>query len=92
MNHQGGNHNIIILDDLQDRVSKSVEAEQLFTRGSHHKNLTVIYIIQNLYQQGKCARNIALNCHYTILFKNPMDVTQIYNFGRQLGITKLLQG
>ena len=86
-----GQHNIIILDDLQDRVSKSVEAEQLFTRGSHHKNLTVIYIMQNLYQQRKCARNIALNSHYTVLFKNPRDVTQITNFGRQLGITKLLQ-
>ena len=90
-NFADGQHNIIVLDDLQDQVSNNVEAEQLFTRGSHHKNLTVIYIIQNLYQQGKCARNIALNSHYTILYKNPRDITQVSNFGRQLGMSKLLQ-
>jgi hypothetical protein len=86
-----GDHKIIILDDLQDRVSKSIEAEQLFTRGSHHLNLTVIYIIQNLYQQGKSSRNIALNSHYTVLFKNPRDITQITNLGRQLGMSNLLK-
>ena len=86
-----GKHNLIILDDLASDVSNSSEAEQLYTRGSHHKNLSVIYINQNLYQQGKCSRNIALNSHYTILFKNPRDVTQITNFGRQMGISKLLQ-
>ena len=86
-----GQHNIIVLDDLQDQVSNSLEAEQLFTRDSHHKNLTVIYIVQNLYQQGKCARNIALNSHYFIVFKNSRDVTQISNLGRQIGMAKLLQ-
>jgi hypothetical protein len=86
-----GQHNIVVLDDLQDVVSKSVEAEQLFTRGSHHLNLSVIYVIQNLYQQGRSSRNIALNSHYTVLFKNPRDLTQITNLGRQLGMSELLK-
>ena len=68
-----------------------MDVQNLFTRGSHLQNLSIIYINQNLYQQGKSARNIALNTHYTVLFKNPRDITQITNFGRQIGMSQLLQ-
>ena len=37
-----GKHTVIILDDLMSDVMKSREAEDLFTKGSHHLNLTVI--------------------------------------------------
>ena len=44
-----------------------------FTRGSHHRNLSVIYIVQNLFHQGKGSRSVSLNSHYLVLFKNPRD-------------------
>ena len=77
-------HNIIVLDDLMMEVVKNVEMELLFTRGSHHKNLTIIYINQNMFCQGKHARTIALNCHYLILFQNRRDCSQVQKLGQQI--------
>lgn len=77
-------HNIIVLDDLMLQVVKNEEIELLFTRGSHHKNLTIIYINQNLFCQGKNARTITLNCHYLILFENRRDCLQIKRLGQQI--------
>ena len=84
-------HSLIILDDLQDQVVNCKLVEQFFTRGSHHNEWTVIYLTQNLFYQGKCSRNIALNAHYTVLFKNPRDIQQIAFLGRQLGNTELIK-
>ena len=82
---------IVVIDDLQEQATKSDQVEELFTKGSHHKNMTVIYLTQNLFRQGKNARNITLNAHYLILFKNPRDVGQIGNLGRQLGCSNFLK-
>ena len=47
----------------------------LFTKGLHHRNLSVIYIVQNLFHQRKGNRSISLfNSHYLDLFKNPRGV------------------
>jgi hypothetical protein len=77
-----GKRTLIIIDDLMsetdDRVTK------LFTRGSHHKNASVVYVSQNLYHKGKENRTINLNSHYLILFKNPRDAGQIVHLGRQI--------
>ena len=56
----------------------------LFTRGSHHRNLSVIYIVQNLFHQGKGSRSISLNSHYLVLFKNPRDKLQILTLAKQM--------
>ena len=62
----------------------------LFSRESHHRNLSVILMLQNLFHQGKYGRDISLNTHYFILFKNMRDINQIKVLGNQLGIrTKL---
>jgi hypothetical protein len=49
----------LILDDLLNEVY-SEEVCILFTRGSHHWNISVILITQNLFHQGK-RRDISLN-------------------------------
>ena len=60
----------------------------LFSRESHHRNITLILILQNLFHQGKYCRDISLNTHYFILFKNPRDIQPIKLLGRQLGTQK----
>ena len=77
-----GHHHLICLDDLQHKVSNSKEAEKLFTQLSHHNNLSVIYLNQNLYYQGKCARTLNLNTAYTILMRNPRNTQQVALLGR----------
>ncbi len=56
----------------------------LFTKGSHHRNLSVIHIQQNLFPKSKDCRTVSLNPHYLILFKNPRDPSQIGQLGRQM--------
>ena len=77
-------NNLLILDDLMSAASNSVFISDLFTRASHHRNMSVILILQNLFHQGKSMRDISLNAKYTILFKNPRDKGQIHHFGRQV--------
>ena len=75
-------NNLIILDDLMSKIDESVL--NLFTVDSHHKNISVIFITQNLFAQGKFSRTISLNSHYLIVFNNPRDKTQINVLARQL--------
>jgi hypothetical protein len=41
----------------------------------HHRNISVMYIVQNLFHRGKHHRTIGLNAHYMVVFKNPRDVS-----------------
>jgi hypothetical protein len=45
--------NLIVLDDLMAQSSKDKRIAELFTKGSHHRNLSIIYIVQNIFYQGK---------------------------------------
>ena len=74
--------NLVILDDLMNSVDQSVT--DLFTKGSHHRNISVIHIVQNIFHQGKGHRTQSLNTHYLVLFKNPRDGSQINHLARQM--------
>ncbi|KAJ8020519.1 hypothetical protein HOLleu_40129 [Holothuria leucospilota] len=76
--------NLIILDDLMNETADDKKISNLFTKGSHHKNLSVILVLQNLFQQGRVSRTISLNSHYIVLFKNPRDASQISFLARQM--------
>ena len=72
---------IIVIDDLQREVHKMAD---MFERGSHHENATLIFISQNVFHQGKNFRDVSLNTHYMFVFKNNRDSSQIQNLGRQV--------
>jgi hypothetical protein len=77
--------NMLVLDDQMD--SENMKGNTLckfFTQGSHHRNLTVLYIVQNLFNQDKSMRTVSLNSHYLVLFKNPRDMTQIRSLAQQM--------
>ena len=80
-------HSILILDDilhnLRDRRTSDV-LMKLFTVDSHHKNVTVIMCVQNLFSKERVYRDLALNSHYLILFRLKRDVGQIRRLGSQL--------
>ena len=84
--------NLVVLDDLMQECGKDPQITKLFTQGSHHRNLSVIYIVQNLFHQSKESRTISLNCHYIVLFKNPRDRSQIVHLAKQMypGQTKFM--
>ena len=77
--------NLIVFDDQMIDASKDQRIVNLFTRsGFHQRNLSVIYILQNLFHQGKGSRTISLNSHYLVLFKNPRDKLQILTLAKQM--------
>lgn len=80
----------IVIDDLMNEVADDKKLGNLFTKGSHHLNLNVIFITQNLFHQGKQMRNIHLSSHYLVIMKNQRDASQLDHLGRQLKISKAL--
>lgn len=78
-------HKILIMDDLLSEVCKNSWTEKLFTICSHHMQLTIIFVSQNLFPQSKNMRVISLNTSYIALFRNPRDQNQIGVLGTQMG-------
>lgn len=76
--------NLVVIDDLMCDASQSPEIQHAFTKYVHHRNLSIIYIVQNLFCQGKSSRTINLNAKYIVLFKNPRDKLQVATLARQM--------
>ena len=72
---------ILVMDDLMDEGSHDKRVLDLFTKHSHHRDITVLYLCQDMFPAGKYAKSISRNAHYVIAFKNPRD---------QLGVRNLL--
>jgi hypothetical protein len=77
-----GKIRLVIVDDLMREADSRVV--DLFTKGSHHRNISVLFITQNLFHQKAGARDISLNAHYMVLFKNPRDAAQVTYLARQI--------
>ena len=75
-------HLVIFDDMLGDKDEEKIKL--CFTRKGHHRNASVVYITQNLFQQSKSSRTISLNAHYLVLFQSPRDKMQIKVLANQL--------
>jgi len=74
---------LVILDDLLNDVYTKQVCD-LFTKDSHHRNISVILIIQILFHQGRFCRDISLNAKYLVLLKNVRDKSQLMCLARQV--------
>ena len=85
--------NLVVIDDLMQELSNDPRITSLFTKGCHHRNLSVIFILQNIFHRGKELRDVSLNCHYLVLFKSPRDSSQINHLAKQMfpGHVKYMQ-
>lgn len=75
----GGRPGILVIDDLMAEGGSSKELQDIFTKFSHHKDLTVIYLTQDLFPTGRYSKTISRNFHYIVVFNNPRDGTGIRN-------------
>lgn len=73
---------LLILDDMLSDLSP--EIGNIFTKHSHHRNMSVIFTTQNIFDKNKHMRTLNLNATYLVLFKNPRDNTQINYLSRQM--------
>ena len=57
---------------------------QLKVTEGHHRNISVVYLTQNLFPQGRACRDIILNTQYMVLFNNPIDRQQVATLARRI--------
>ena len=73
---------LLVMDDLMQDMKSDQHLAKLFTRGSHHWNLSVLHIVQNLFYKG--LRTSRVNGQYLILMKNPSDQLQASTLAKQI--------
>jgi len=71
----------VVIDDMSLEVTD--DTAKIFSIASHHYQLNVIFICQNLFTQIKAFRDISLNSTYHVIFKNPRDKSSITHFAKQ---------
>ena len=75
--------NMLVLDDqMTEAKSHADHLANLFVKGSHHRNITVVLMLQNMFEKGM--RTASLNTQYMVLLKNPRDRSQIGKLADQL--------
>ena len=73
---------MIVVDDDMCDVNQLVA--DMFTKISHDRDMSILYVTQNLFDKNKYVRTITLNWHYLVLFKNCRDAGQFAIFARQM--------
>lgn len=81
--NESGQPCLYILDDSMFE-SQNKNVANLFTKGCHHQNISVIFITQNLFHRGTYARDMSLNSNYFCIMRNPRDRSQFLYFARQV--------
>ena len=77
-------NNLIVIDDLMQELSDKKLLANIFTKGSHHSNCSVVYIVQNLFDRGRVSSTVAKNSHYTVVFKNERALYEIRSLAPQV--------
>ncbi len=81
---KGHDNSLIVLDDLMSQCSNNPCVADLFTRGLHHRGISVLYLTQNLFPSGKLSRTISLNSHYMLISRNPRNSLGIATLAKQM--------
>ena len=83
--HDKPNHSdLVVIDDWMQELRNDQRINNLFTKGCHHRNLSVIFILQNIFHRGKGLRDMSLNYHYLVMFKSPRDSSQVSHLAKQM--------
>ena len=64
--------------------STADRVDDLFTKISHQRNISVVYPTQNIFYKSKQSRMLSLNSYYLVLLKNARDASQVVNLARQI--------
>ena len=75
---------LLVFDDMQSAALDSKLMCDLAQIYSHHRNASVLLLLQNLYAQARQARCIQLSAHYIIAFRNIRDKVQLSYLSRQI--------
>ena len=71
----------LIIDDLMEESTGKSELNNIYTKHSHHRNVSVLFLSQNLFKDKN--RTQSVNTHYMFLFKNPRDRQAVARLAQQ---------
>jgi hypothetical protein len=74
---------LFVLDDLLNEAYSRAVCD-LFTKGNHHRNLSVILITQNFFHQAPHCRDISLNAKCVVALKNVRERNQFAYLASQV--------
>ena len=74
---------LVVLDDMMIEMESDKRLATMFTK-MRHKNISTIFLVQNLYFKSKYMTTVTRNSHYLVLFENPRDASMISTLGRQV--------
>lgn len=77
-------HKLIVIDDFAQETQNSKQMTKFVTQHSHHRNISIIQITQNLFWSGSESRTTSLNMHYITLMRQTRDQKQIRTLARQI--------
>ena len=75
---------LIVIDDLMGNSTNDDNVKELFIKGSHHKNISIIYIVQNIFNRDKNQRTISLNAHYIVVMRGIRLTQQVGILANQI--------
>lgn len=84
------NRTLMIFDDVAEEILGNSDFSNLATSG-RHKNISIVFIKHNLYQQGKHSVTIDKNTTHLVLMNNPRIGKQLKILGSELGEAKFLE-
>ena len=75
---------LLVVDDLV--LSTNKEVAEMFILGSHHKQISVFFITQNLFPNCPVFRIMSANAHYYVIFQCHRHFRQVHTLARQIFI------
>ena len=80
-----------MLDDLMHDAGKDHTVADIFTKLTHHMNITCLLLLQDVFPKGKHNVTISRNAQYVFLFRNKRDKVGIRAFLCQVYPVKWMQ-
>ena len=80
---------LLVIDDLYQQACED-EYFLILVIAGRHRNIHLITLKHNLFQQSKHSETIELNVTRIVFFKSPRDLEQIAVLGREIGDRQLL--
>ena len=75
--------NWLIVDDQMIEASNIKSPANRFRKGSHYRNVTLLYIVQNMFDQGRSSQTLSRTSNYTVVFGNLNDKSKFCTIARQ---------
>ena len=73
---------LLVIDDLLLSTGKDVATA--FIMGSHHKQISIMYITQNLFPNCPVFRTMSANAHYYVIFHSQRNFRQVHTLAKQI--------